>query len=347
MANGNPAIPWRDGTYRCKSMPPYLFVVEGETVVLKGFGILETDENTKGTWKYGEIGEAKEAIAQATGKKFYDVDIQLYMGWFDAKGVVSEDGKKITFWSALGNQLDTYELMSEEELRDFYNDCDPYDAPPNQYKVQPENQGKFLFLTGAPGLGKSTSALLLGQMAGYVYYEGDCILQGNNPYVPLDAKEPTLAAMQQRRLKGIPKETEHVIAEGGVHFMEWVEEREYDKEKLEGLFRELCADICKERKRLGGDWAIAFAVPTRHYRDLMKKILGPDVIFVVLNMSKEGQEERIRQRHGEDAGATGESLMKMNAFYEPATEDEDQAIDVLVTNDMSREDVVKKILSMI
>ena len=39
--------------------------------------------------------------------------------------------------------------------------------------------------------------------------------------------------------------------------------------------------------------------------------------------------------------------MKMHDLYETATENEDQAIDILVTKDMSKEDVVQKILSMI
>ena len=161
--------PWMDGTYRCKSLPKVLCVVEGENVTLKGFGILETGERCKGTWKYGEMGEANEAVAEATGKKIYNVDMSLYQGWFDGKGVVSEDGKKITFWNNASNQLDAYELMTEDELQDLENNCDSAEAPPNHYKIQPDNQGKFLFLTGAPGLGKSTTGLLLSKMAGYVY----------------------------------------------------------------------------------------------------------------------------------------------------------------------------------
>jgi len=51
---------------------------------------------------------------------------------------------------------------------------DPIDAVSHPYKEQPENPGKFIWLTGPPGLGKSTSAQLLARKAGYVYYEGDC-----------------------------------------------------------------------------------------------------------------------------------------------------------------------------
>ena len=48
------------------------------------------------------------------------------------------------------------------------------EAPSHPYKEQPERLGKVLWITGAPGLGKSTSAQLLSRNAGYVYYEADC-----------------------------------------------------------------------------------------------------------------------------------------------------------------------------
>ena len=43
---------------------------------------------------------------------------------------------------------------------------DPISAPPGPYTVQPEVKGKFLWLTGSPGMGKSTTAQLLGRNKG-------------------------------------------------------------------------------------------------------------------------------------------------------------------------------------
>merc|ERR1719412_2247293 len=91
-------------------------------------------------------------------------------------------------------------------MMEYRESGDPVEAPPSHYKIQLENQGKFLFISGAPGLGKSTTGLLLSRKAGYVYYEGDCFLQSVNPYLPPDAKEPSLDVAKQKPLKGMSPE---------------------------------------------------------------------------------------------------------------------------------------------
>ena len=78
---------------------------------------------------------------------------------------------------------------------------DPIEAPTCQYKIQPENQGKLVWLSGPPGAGKSTTGQLLGKESGYVYFEADCTMNGLNPFVPLDSENPTLAAFRQKPLK--------------------------------------------------------------------------------------------------------------------------------------------------
>ena len=43
---------------------------------------------------------------------------------------------------------------------------DPISAPPGPFTIQPEVRGKLLWLTGGPGMGKSTTAQLLGREKG-------------------------------------------------------------------------------------------------------------------------------------------------------------------------------------
>ena len=63
--------------------------------------------------------------------------------------------------------------------------------------------GRVLWISGAPGMGKSTSAQLLGKHHGYVYYEGDCFGSLKNPFNKLDSENPTMDQIKMKNLKGI------------------------------------------------------------------------------------------------------------------------------------------------
>ena len=54
---------------------------------------------------------------------------------------------------------------------------------------------------GVPGAGKSTSAQLLARNHGFIYYEGDCFMYLANPFVDVNANEPSLSRGHQTPLK--------------------------------------------------------------------------------------------------------------------------------------------------
>ena len=181
----------------------------------------------------------------------------------------------------------------------------------------------------------------------YVFYEGDCFWIQVNPYIPVDADQPSLAQMSQRFLKGLPQERIDTCASADNEFLSMFNGQDYDNRIILDGLSVMCKDIAKERKRLGGDWAIAMAVPKRIHRDHIKAELGPDLRFVVLNMSKEDQQARIKARHGDKESIANDALTNTYDLYEPATDDEHNAIDVQITPEMSPDDVVDKILEMI
>ena len=213
------------------------------------------------------------------------------------------------------------------------------------YKEQPHNQGKLIWLSGAPGLGKSTSGLLLARKEEYVYYEADCFMQHMNPYVPKDVEDPTVAAFTQNFLKGVSQTRIDIVSEGVTDWLNAIQGEKHDPEMVQKYYQEMCNDIIREKARIGGNWAIAQAVPKRSMRDYIRGYMGPDLIFVVLHMTKEDQIDRIKARHGKDSDESFlDLLFKSYDIYEQVTEDEPNAIQILVTKDMSKDEVVNEIL---
>jgi len=179
------------------------------------------------------------------------------------------------------------------------------------------------------------------------YYEADSFMNHMNPYVSTNVDEPSLAMMSQKFLKGIPQERIDCVATGLNPFMDFIEGREYDLEKVCGFYGAMSKDIANEQKRIGGDFVIAQAVPTRKIRDFIRKQMGENLIFVVLHMTKEDQMERIVKRHGDANENLIEKMTMCHNVFEPAEDDEKNAIHCLITKDMTRDEVVEKIVQLL
>merc|ERR550517_909011 len=234
--------------------------------------------------------------------------------------------------------------ITDEEAELMVKDGDPIEAPSNQYKVEPERQGRLIWITGPPGLGKSTSAQLLSRENGFIYYEGDCFFGLRNPYIPADVESPSLHQTKQRKLVGEGVKERKAICDASVKQWEaMLQGKEADVGALEAMYREMCKDIARERARLGGDWAIATVIHSQSMRDFVRSLLGPELEIVVLEMTLEEQVERIKGRHegNEDA------VQMMKAFFEfcePAGPEEANTIGITVTPGMSPGEVLQRIL---
>jgi len=348
-SNSDNLTPWKNGYYHARSTPSMLYKVEGQNIIMHSASgkstNIDKDPMAKVTWTYGDFGEAHPDVSKESGKSRYNVQMCAWGGMFKPNLVLSDDGKKLTLFG-MTNSVDVIEWMSDEEFNDFINSGDPADAYPHPYKVQPENQGKLVWLSGAPGLGKSTTGMLLGKTAGYVYYEADAFGGCMNPYVSTDVDEPTLAMFGQKFLKDVPQDRIDTLAEAQSQFINMTEGKEYDFNLVAKFYTSMSKDIEKEQKRIGGDFAVAQAVPSRKFRDHIRGQLGSNLIFAVLHMSKEDQEARIKARHGDEDTISG-MLTKIYDIYEPAEDDEPNAIHVLVTKDMTRDDVVQKVIRLL
>ena len=119
--------------------------------------------------------------------------------------------------------------------------------------------------------------------------------------------------------------------------------------KLEDFCVLMANDVLKQRSRIGGDWSIAFACFSRHQRELIRKILGPDVIFIVMSLTKETTMKRLQGRFGEDENGDQftNQCLAIYEKYEEAGEDEMNSYNLMIDENMSIDDVNDKVISII
>ena len=156
------------------------------------------------------------------------------------------------------------------------------EALPTPYRIQPENKGRLLWLTGPPGVGKSTTAQLLARKFGYVYYEADCFNSLRNPYIPVDSPNPTMAQINQRPLKGkgLEKRKEAILKTKKIEkIVLETPKKKIDKELYNDYYILMCEDIRRERERIGGDWAVSACVLNRGMRDVIRSF-APNIILL-------------------------------------------------------------------
>ena len=104
----------------------------------------------------------------------------------------------------------------------------------------------------------------------------------------------------------------------------------------------MSTDILKERKRVGGNWIVAYAAAKRADRDVIRKVCGKDLIFVVLDISLDLVIERLKGRGQGEA-----ELAKAHSFYEPAEKDEPNTLSFEIKRGVSREQNAQEVFDLI
>ena len=99
---------------------------------------------------------------------------------------------------------------------------------------------------------------------------------------------------------------------------------------------------------MGGDFAVAFAVSDRNSRDFVRAEMGPELVFLVLNLTKKCQAQRIEARHpGEDNKGVRDMLIQMHEHFAPAGEDEPNTFNIEIDETMTPQDVMNSILRIV
>jgi len=342
-------IPWREGFWKMGSMKSMILQTNGSSMRWKNLVALDYPDIEAGAFsidcQYGNFGEARKEIFEATTQKDYNFQIESIM--FKGKGVMNAEGTKITIWG-LANKLEEWEWMDEKMIEDMKEDRDPFEAPSCPHiKPQPGKAGKILWLSGPPGAGKSTTCQLLARNQGFSYYEADCTGALTNPFTDIHVDNPSLASFEGKPLKGVPRDLAVNLLKAAEEFSRLFTgkvSKEDMSKTAKPYYKAMADDIARQKKRLGGTFAVAHAVATRSSRDDLRKWMGPELIFVVLNMTKDCQLERLQGRHGDSAG---DVLTTMHALYEPAGEDEENSVNVTIEKGMSKDEVMNTVLDKI
>ena len=351
--------PWKDGYWKSKSDDDYVHVIRGSKAIVKG--MVEAIDNPdctqsgfQGRWISGNFGAASEELQLITGISENNIELSYAFGPYGTKnyqGIISQDGKSCYVESGddPSKKVEEFHWLDEEAIKKISNNFEDTNERSHPYKVQPETvigeKGNLIFLSGAPGCGKSITALKLAQKEGFVYYEGDCFSRMKNPYIPLDVKEPSLAHRNQPKVRGLSSEDLDTFPAAEKLFIKDLPKGDLSKQEVIVPFIKLLSkDIASEKKKIGGDWVVAFPVPTRKLRDLIKKECN--ATFINLTVSEDTQRTRLSRRHAKEEDGTKkvEWLTSMHSSFEPVQADEKDAYELIILPGMGKDSVAEKVL---
>ena len=344
-------VPWRTGFY--KFPPLYRFhavEITGSIGAVKF--VMEHDMLI--SIKSGHFTNPDDRGLDVSGKTNYNVEVSTTEpGVPIFHAIVYNDGNTWTFSDGVSG-----DWMNKETFNNLKEEEDPCDEYPCDYVLKPDSPGKLLWISGLTGTGKSTVSLHLKNEYGYILYEGDCFAAGYNPYVGSAPK--ALTPHGTRKLSGISKQRTLVCQ----RFLEEsvVKSKMDDSKNLDvckEFFELMCDDIVKERMRLGGDWVVNHGLYSKEARAIVKQKLGSVLQLVVLDMSIEHQAKRLTKICLNHLNSPSEDLYSSTLeekrtkiessrkWYEAIERSESNIIEVMVTDEMSVEDVSRKITNLI
>ena len=93
----------------------------------------------------------------------------------------------------------------------------------------------------------------------------------SSQYVPLDVDNPTMAQINQKNLAGPGKEERQAMIQRTMTIWEdMMTGKEYNTELELEFYKHLALDIKSEKKRIGGNFAIATVLLKKSTREVMR-----------------------------------------------------------------------------
>jgi len=270
--------------------------------------------------------------------------INITLDGESALGKISDDKKTITGGPGMLAMPEmSLKWISPEEANIIRNrKKEPVSAPEVPYPLRPGELGNIVFISGPPGSGKSTIAGIIATTDNWIHYEGDGFYLGFNPYV--FPNESQVDARSDKPALIGPGMAARAVALG--QFIKNIQQLDHnmttDRTPMDNYYRLMAEDIKSERKRVGGNWIISFAIEKRLDRDIFREVIGKDLTFVVLHISKELQIERLKGRgEGED------DLAKNYEKYERAEPDEPNTYEFTMEKGKTREENAEGVKDLI
>ena len=317
--------PWMEGDYKCGKINWGIVRVDGDSQVLQQLKFLNSESEAEHVMHWQPLGNNSIAIT---------LDGQT------AEATVN--GSHITGGPGL-LALNPLTWISPEEAEVIRTrEKQSVAAPELPYPLTPDKQGKLVVLTGPPGSGKSTVAGLIADDGSWIFYEGDGFMLGHNPYVfpnesvvDVRSEKPALigAGMRERMFATLGFLNNQRM---------WEKDDTVDRSPTERFYHLMAEDIKKERKRVGGDWIVAFAMSRRSDRDIFREVLGDDLLYVVLDISLDLVKKRLAGR-----GIGEDSMAAIHWKFQPAQEDEPQTAAFEMLDGVSKQDNANAVLRII
>ena len=92
---------------------------------------------------------------------------------------------------------------------------------------------------------------------------------------------------------------------------------------------------------------VSMGIETRYFRDIIRKIVGPEMVYVMLNISKELQYKRVFKRERNPKLPRFKHMVRVLRFFEGIQEGEYRSISINVDENKTIEIIVEEILSEI